>query len=274
MWETVPLRKSDRFYLSQGAVMVNALPRSVTSNLKNSRTDGNGNEVHNRILLGLPKKECGFVLSKLTFLDLRLHDLLHEAGQPIRYCYFPNTAMASILNVMDDGKSVEVGLAGKEGFVGLPVVAGFRSSASRVVTQAQGTAFRIAADDMREALRKCSQLVVALLRYSQEATMEVTQIAACNRLHEIDERLARWLLMSHDRIGKDILPLTQEFLSQMLGTRRASVSVAAAILQKTGLIHYTRGHVTILNRNELEKACCECYAVIQRQLVSWQKEIA
>ena len=181
--------------------------------------------------------------------------------------------MGSILNVMNDGKSIEVGLAGKEGFIGLPVVAGFRSSASRVVTQAEGNAFRIDAADMREALRKCPQLMVSLLRYSQEATMEVTQIAACNRLHEIDERLARWLLMSQDRIGKDILPLTQEFLSQMLGTRRASVSVAAATLQKAGLISYTRGHVTILNRSELENACCECYGIIRRQFGNWQNEL-
>jgi CRP-like cAMP-binding protein len=253
--------------------MVNASPRSVTSAADKSRTDGNGNGIHNRILLGLPSKECGFLLSKLIFMDLRLHDLLQEAGRPIEYCYFPNTAMASILNVMDDGKSVEVGLAGWEGFVGLPVIAGFRSSASRVVTQAEGNAFRVKVDDMREVLRKCPQLVASLLRYSQEATMEVTQIAACNRLHEIDERLARWLLMSHDRIGKDTLPLTQEFLSQMLGTRRASVSVAASILQKAELISYTRGHVSILNRNELEKATCECYAVIQRQLENWQKEL-
>jgi CRP-like cAMP-binding protein len=246
---------------------------SVTSALKGTRNDGDGNAVHNKILLGLPNKECDFILSKLILVDLRLHDLLQEAGGPIRYCYFPNTAMASILNVMDDGHSVEVGLAGHEGFVGLPVVAGFRSSASRVVTQAQGNAFRINADDMREALRKCPQLIVSLLRYSQEATMEVTQIAACNRLHSVEERLARWLLMSQDRIGKDILPLTQEFLAQMLGTRRASVSVAAAILQRAGLIDYSRGRVSILNRDQLEKACCECYGVIQRQLHNWQKEL-
>ncbi len=237
-----------------------------------SRTDGNGNALHNRILLGLPGKECNFLFPKLVFVDLRLHDLLQEAGNPIQYCYFPNTAMASILNVMDDGKSVEVGLAGREGFVGLPVIAGFRSTASRVVTQAEGSAFRINADDMREALRICPQLMVRLLRYSQEATMEVTQIAACNRLHEVEERLARWLLMSHDRIVSDRLPLTQDFLAQMLGTRRASVTVAAGALQRAGLIQYTRGHVSILNREALESACCECYGVIKQQLDKWKNE--
>jgi len=187
--------------------------------------------------------------------------------------YFPNTAMGSVLNIMADGKSVEVGLVGKEGFIGLPLVAGLRSSASRVVCQAQGMAYRINADDMRKAaIRNCPRLVASLMRYSQESTMEVTQIAACNRLHEVEGRLARWLLMSHDRIGSDRLPLTQEFLSQMLGTRHASVTVAAGVLQKAGLIQYTRGHVSILNREALENACCECYQVIRQQLNRWEEE--
>jgi CRP-like cAMP-binding protein len=234
--------------------------------------DLDGNSVENRILRNLPPREYDFIFSKLTLVSLKLHDLLEEVGQTIRYCYFPNTAMGSILNLMDDGKSVEVGLAGKEGFIGLPLVAGFTSSASRVVTQGEGTAFRITAADMREAVRACPQLVAALMRYSQEANMEVTQIAACNRLHDVNQRLARWLLMSHDRIGSDVLPLTQEFLSQMLGTRRAGVSVAAAVLQKNGLIHYSRGRVSVTSRTGLERGACECYGVIQRQLQNWRKE--
>jgi CRP-like cAMP-binding protein len=223
--------------------------------------------------MGLPKAEGDFIFPKLTLVQLHLNDLLQEAGETIAYCYFPNNAMASILNLMDDGKSVEVGLAGKEGFVGLPLMAEFRSSASRVVTQGEGTALRIDANDMRQVLRQCPRLSIKLLRYSQEATMELTQLAACNRLHEVDERLARWLLMSHDRIGLDVLPLTQEFLSQMLGTRRASVSVAAGILQRAGLIHYSRGRVSILSRQGLEQAACECYRTIQRQLETWRKEL-
>jgi CRP-like cAMP-binding protein len=115
-------------------------------------------------------------------------------------------------------------------------------------------------------------LTIALFRYSQEATMEVTQIAACNRLHEVDERLARWLLMSQDRVRMKELPLTQEFLAQMLGTRRASVSVAASILERAGLIEHGRGHVSILDRKGLEEACCECYGVIKQQLENWKKE--
>jgi CRP-like cAMP-binding protein len=226
----------------------------------------------NRVLKSLPRKECDLLFSKLTLVNLKLNESLQEAGQTIEYGYFPITAMASVLNQMDNGSSIEVGLTGKEGFVGLPLLAGFRSSASRVVAQSGGTAFRISADDMRGLLRVCPRLLAALLRYSQEATMEVRQIAACNRLHEMEERLARWLLMSQDRVGSDELPLTQQFLSQMLGARRASVSVAASILQRAGLIHYSRGRLSIVNRKGLEEACCECYGVIQRQLASWRKE--
>ena len=195
-------------------------PFATSTGTKNDR---DGNTVHNRLLLGLPRKEFDFIFSRLICVELSLHDLLHEAGGLIQNCYFPNTAMVSILSIMADGKSVEVGLAGWEGFVGLPLVVGYRSSASRAITQAQGTAFRINADDMRRAVRSCPNLLLSLMRYSQAAAMEVTQIAACNRLHSVEERLARWLLMSQDRIRKDNLPLTQEFLSQMLGTRRASV---------------------------------------------------
>lgn len=236
------------------------------------RSDGDGNALKNKILLGLPRKECDAIFSKLTLQDLELHYVLQEAGKAIEFCYFPNTLMGSVLNIMADGKSVEVGLAGWEGFIGLPTISGFRTSASRVVVQAQGNAYRISAADMQKSVRTCPQLTVALLRYSQEATMEVTQIAACNRLHEVDERLARWLLMSQDRIRLEVLPLTQEFLGQMLGTRRASVSVAASILQRAGLIQHGRGHVSILDRKGLEAASCECYGMIREQLASWEKE--
>jgi len=237
-----------------------------------ARSNGDGHAVKNEILLALPRKERDLLLSKLTLVQLRLHDVLQEAGEAIEFSYFPNTAMASVLNIMADGRSVEVGLAGKEGFVGLPLIAGFRTSPNRINTQAEGMAFRVDAEALREILQQCPELALHLLRYSQVMAMEVTQLAACNRLHEVDERLARWLLMSHDRIGTDALPLTQEFLAQMLGTRRSSVSVAASILQRAGLIKYARGHVTILNRPGLEEATCECYGVMRQQLENWQGE--
>jgi len=175
---------------------------------------------------------------------------------------------------MPDGKSVEVGLIGKEGFSGTPLVAGFRTSHTRTVVQADATAFRIDADALRAALPKSSKLERQLNRFAQLLAVQVTQIAACNRLHEVNERLARWLLMTQDRVESEHLPLTQEFLAQMLGTRRSSVTVSAGTLQKAGLIGYTRGKITVLNRRELEEAACDCYGLLQRQIKEWQSQDA
>src|SRR5438067_12909419 len=235
-------------------------------------SDDNGHLMHNEILVGLSKKECEALLSNLEFVEMRLHDVLNEMGESIKYCYFVNSGLASVLNVMSDGKSVEVGLTGKEGFVGLPLAVGLSTSAARVVVQVAGTAFRVTAAKMTKVLRTCPQLERKLNRYSQALGIQSTQVAACNRLHEVEERLARWLLMSQDRIGSDSIPLTQDFLAHMLGTRRASVTVAAGILQKAGLITYARGAVKIVNRDNLEDASCECYEVITRQSRNWQKE--
>jgi CRP-like cAMP-binding protein len=242
-----------------------AVPRDL-------RNDGDGNTVKNRFLIALPRKEWDIISPKLTLVNFKLHELLHEERKPVAYCYFPNTMMASVLNVMIDGESVEVGLRGWEGFVGLPLVAGLRTDANRVITQGEGTALRIDADQMLKVLPNCPELSLRLLRYSQEVSMEVTQLAACNRLHDVVHRLARWLLMSQDRINSEFLPLTQEFLSQMLSTRRASVTEAACALQKAGIINYTRGLITILNRKRLEQASCECYATIVQQLAAWEQQ--
>jgi CRP-like cAMP-binding protein len=148
-------------------------------------------------------------------------------GEPIKFCYFMNSGMTSILTIMGDGKGVEVGLTGKEGFIGLPLVVGLKTSATRAVVQITGSAFRLGASQMVQALSKCPDLARRLNCYAQELAMQATQVAACNRLHDVEARLARWLLISQDRVGGDVLPLTQEFLSHMLGTRRASVTVAA-----------------------------------------------
>ena len=212
------------------------------------------------------------MLAELEFVEMRSHDLLNEMGEPIEYCYFMNSGMTSILTIMGDGKGVEVGLTGKEGFIGLPLVVGLKTSATRAIVQITGSAFRLSAARALQALNKCPQLSRKLNRYSQELGMQATQVAACNRLHDVEERLARWLLMSQDRVGGEIVPLTQEFLSHMLGTRRASVTVAAGILQKAGLIKYARGSVTIVNRERLEDAACECYEIITRQARNWRNE--
>jgi CRP-like cAMP-binding protein len=231
-----------------------------------------GQSMLNEILLGLPRSECVVLFPYLKYVPVPTHHVLHEAGQTITHAYFLNSGLASVLNVMKDGRSVEVGLAGKEGFVGLPLVVGLSTSPTRVVAQVAGSAFRISAFDLKQVLRQCPKLLQELNRFSQRMTMQATQVAACNRHHEVEGRLARLLLMSQDRLGGNLVPLTQEFLAYMLGTRRASVTVAAGILQKEGLISYTRGVVNVVNRAELEVASCECYQSMVVQSGNWQKE--
>lgn len=239
-----------------------------------AKRDGDGNPVQNEILTALPRSEYESLLPKLEFVRLKLHQVIHEPGETLKSAYFCNSGMLSVLNVMPDGKSVEVGLIGSEGFSGTPLVVGFRTSHTRTVVQADATAFRIDADALRAALPKSPQLERLLNRYAQLLAVQVTQIAACNRLHEVDERLARWLLMTQDRVGSHNLPLTQEFLAQMLGTRRSSVTVSAGVLQKAGLISYTRGHVEILDREKLQDASCDCYGLLQKQIKDWQGQNA
>ena len=178
--------------------------------------------------------------------------------------------MISILSVFSGGKSVEVGLVGKQGSIGVPLVAGFRTAATRAVAQVDSTAFRVDSETLTGILGRCPHLKRRLQQFSQVMAMEVTQIAACNRMHEVDESLARWLLMSTDRIGSNFVALTQEVLAQMLGTRRSSVTVSAGILQTAGLIAYSRGDVEIIDRKKLEQAACECYGIMRRQLEEWQ----
>jgi CRP-like cAMP-binding protein len=237
-----------------------------------ARKDGEGKEIGNLILLALPQKERTRLFPSLEFVRLNLHHVMHEAGEVIKSAYFLNHGMASVLTVLPDGKSVEVGLIGKEGFVGWPVVFGFKTSPLRVVIQGDATAYRVDVTTLRKLLPECPELEKQIQRFAMVLAMQSTQLAACNRLHEVEERLARWLVMSHDRIGGVTMPLTQEFLGQMLGARRSSVSAAASVLQKAGMITYTRGNVTILDKPKLTEAACDCYEIIQRQKANWQAE--
>lgn len=234
--------------------------------------DADNNPIFNEILLVLPRGEREQFLPKLEFVRLKLHQVVHDPGETLKSGYFCNSGMFSILNVMADGSAVEVGLVGKEGFVGLPIIAGFRTSNTRTVVQADATAFRIGAETLRTTLRQLPALERELQRNAQFLSLQVTQVATCNRLHEVNERLARWLLMTHDRMGSNSLPLTQDFMAHMLGTRRSSVTVAAGTLQKAGLISYTRGNVTILDRERLEHAACDCYNHLQEQIKVWQSQ--
>jgi CRP-like cAMP-binding protein len=234
--------------------------------------DGDGNTVANNILLGLSPDQSSQVLPRLEFVRLKLHQVLHEAGETIKSGYFVNSGLMSILAVQPDGKTVEVGLIGKEGFAGLPLLVGYTNSPTRVMVQGDGSAYRCDAETLKQLMRQFPLMEKRLHRFAYQLAMQSTQIAACNRLHEVEERLARWILMSQDRMLSDRLPLTQEFLGQMLGTRRSSVTVAAGALQKARMISYTRGSVTIMDRKKLENTACDCYAIVQRQLKSWEAE--
>jgi CRP-like cAMP-binding protein len=231
-----------------------------------------GNPVRNEILLGLPPQECESIFSQLTFVQLRVPDVLEEPEEPIKYGYFVDSGLVSVLSTMKDGKSVEVGVSGKEGCTALPMAVGLKTSAARIVVQIAGTAFRIAASGLTKILQQCPVLEKRMQQYGQIMAMQSAHVAACNRLHEVDERLAHWLLMSQDRIESEVIPLTHEFLAHMLGTRRSSVTVAAGLLYKAGLITYNRGSVKVENRERLEDAACECYEEIRRHTATWKKE--
>jgi len=236
-------------------------------------TDGDGKAIANTILLSLPAEECNQIFAELELVRLKLHQVIHESVETIKSGYFVNSGLMSVLAVQPDGKSVEVGLIGKEGFAGLPLLVGYHTSPTRIVTQGDGTAYRCDARSLMRIVKQCPELELQLHRFGQRLAMQTTQLAACNRLHFVEERLARWILMSQDRLSSGgTLPLTQEFLAQMLGTRRSSVTVAAGILQKAGMISYTRGNVTIVDRQRLEEAACECYGIVRQHLTDWENE--
>jgi CRP-like cAMP-binding protein len=248
---------------------------TTTSRFRISKSLGDGalqKAVQNSILLALPRVELATLFDKLERVDLPVRTVLHQPGRPIEFGYFMEGGLASLLAVMSDGKSVEVGLSGKEGFIGTPLTVGFRTSPSLAVMQVNGSAFRIRSDKLVSLLGKCPRLAELLNQFSQQLMMQSSQVAACNRIHEVEERLARWLLMSQDRLQSNSVPLTQQTLANMLGTRRASVTVAAGILQKRGLITYVRGKVAIENRRGLEASSCECYKKMGEQFRRWQHE--
>lgn len=247
--------------------------RSLKPFRPSSGGDGNGREIGNSILCAIPRRERTVILSSAEFVRLKLHQVLHEPGETIKSVYFLNNGLGSVLTTQPGGKTVEVGLIGREGFVGLPVIFGFKTSGLRVVTQADATAYRLEASFLLSILPQSRELEKQLQRFSMMLAMQSTQLAACNRLHDVVSRLARWVLMSHDRIATPTLPLTQDFLAQMLGTRRASVTVAAGALQKSGAIEYSRGSVRVLDRSILETTACDCYQVIERQKKLWMAEV-
>jgi len=196
-------------------------------------------------------------------MELPQHYILQEAGEKIEFAYFLNDGMASLVVLTTDGRSVEVAIVGKEGIVGTPLAVGFYQGPHRAIMQIPGNGFRLKSSVLTEALHSAPEMCLIWNRYVLVQGLQMAQMAACNRLHEIEQRLARWLLMCQDRIESETLKVTHEFMAQMLGTGRPSVSLAAGILQRSGLIENMRGTVKILNRRGLEKAACECYFAIQ-----------
>jgi CRP-like cAMP-binding protein len=227
------------------------------------RTNAAGKPVSNKILLSISDSEYNSLRPHLEYIDLPNHLVLHEAGEKLEFAYFPNGGLISLVVVMKDGKTAEAGVVGNEGFTGAGAAAGLSRGPLRAVVQVTGDGFRVKVGALQDTLESCRHLHMMLNRYVAIRGMQVAQTAACNRLHEIKQRLARWLLMTQDRVDSGALPITHDFLATMLGTDRPSVSLAAGVLQKKGIIEYTRGAVKILNRKKLEDSACECYAVIR-----------
>jgi CRP-like cAMP-binding protein len=218
----------------------------------------------NRLLAALPPEVLGRLWPRLEPVELPLRQVLHAPGTPIGTVYFPETGWISMVATLEDGDGAEVGLVGREGVVGLPVVLGGDSDDLEAMVQAPGRALSLGANALRAALDDDPILRNLLLRYALAHHGQVARTAACNGRHHTEQRLARWLLMAHDRAEGNAFPMTHEFLSMMLGIRRAGITVAAGILQKAGLIHYERGWMKIEDRPGLENAACECYGLVRR----------
>lgn len=219
-----------------------------------------------QFLLDLPDQDYEQLLPLLEFTSLPQHQVLIEVGEPIEYVYFPIDAVVSLLSVMENGSMVEVALAGSGSVVGLPMVLSADNSSLQAVVQVSGLAMRMEASHFRTEFYRSNALQKQILRCIQVFFVYITQSAACNRLHRLENRLARWLLTFQDHLGSDELPLTQEFISQMLGTRRAGVTMAINELRKDGILDCSRGRIKILNRDRLEATSCECYRRISAEI--------
>jgi CRP-like cAMP-binding protein len=202
-------------------------------------------------------------LEPVTFLPGRI---IYEPGERIDYCYFPTSAVVSLLYTMQDGSTAEMGLVGNDGVTGIAVILGAESTCSRAVVAVAGDVFRFPAKRLQQEFAHPGPLQRSLLRYTQALITQVSQTAVCNRLHSVEQRLCRWLLLCHDRKNRSDLLMTQELIAHMLGGRRESVTVAAGRLQDAGLIHYCRGRISILDRNGLESNVCECYRIVEEEV--------
>ncbi len=219
----------------------------------------------NHLLAALPTEVQQRLLPHLELVSMPLGMVLYESGDTMRHVYFPTDCIVSLLYVMEDGASAEISVVGNEGLIGVALFMGGLSTPSRALVQSAGYAYRMPGQRLKDEFNRHGDLMLLLLRYTQALITQMAQTAVCNRHHSIDQQLCRWLLLSLDRLPDNRLTMTQELIANMLGVRREGVTEAAGKLQKLGVIEYSRGHITVLDRPKLEELCCECYGVVKRE---------
>jgi CRP-like cAMP-binding protein len=219
----------------------------------------------NHLLAALPDAERRRWSPQLERVDMPLGHVLYESGGTLSHVYFPTTAIVSLLYVMGNGASAEIAVVGNEGIVGISLFMGGDSTSSRAVVQSAGLGFRLKAQIVKEEFNRTGPVLHLLLRYTQALITQMAQTAVCNRHHTLDQQLCRWLLLSLDRLQGNELEMTQELIANMLGVRREGVTEGAVKLQQAGLIRYSRGHITVLDRAGLETRSCECYSVVKKE---------
>ncbi|MHB8406140.1 MAG: Crp/Fnr family transcriptional regulator [Gammaproteobacteria bacterium] len=219
----------------------------------------------NKLLAALPDADYQRIASQLELVSLQLGASIYESGDKIDYIHFPISCILSLLYVMKNGASAEIAVAGSEGLVGIALFMGGGSTPSRAVVQSAGHSYRMKGASLKQEFDTNHALQLCLLRYTQALITQMSQTAVCNRHHSVDQQLCRWLLLSLDRLSSNKLEMTQELIANMLGVRREGVTEAAGKLQAQGIIHYSRGHITVLNRPALESQVCECYQVVKTE---------
>ncbi|WP_137808042.1 Crp/Fnr family transcriptional regulator [Pseudomonas sp. G(2018)] len=220
---------------------------------------------HNHLLAALPAYDLQRLAPHLEQVSLGLGDVLYEPGDTLRHVYFPTDAIVSLLHVTENGSSAEIAVVGNEGLIGIALFMGGESTSSRAVVQSAGVAFRLPGQKLKNEFNRHGDLLLLMLRYTQALITQMSQTALCNRHHSIDQQLCRWLLLSLDRLHGNRLNMTQELIANMLGVRREGVTEAAGKLQRQGVIEYSRGQITVLDRARLERLSCECYLVVKTE---------
>ena len=219
----------------------------------------------NHILDALPDEERDRLFPYLSFVSMPLGKVLYESGETLKHIYFPTDSIVSLLYVMKDGASAEIAVVGNEGAIGVALFMGGETTPSRAIVQSAGSAYRLEGKRLKVEFNRHGQMLHVLLRYTQSLITQMAQTAVCNRHHSVNQQLCRWLLLSLDRLRSNELKMTQELIANMLGVRREGVTAAAGELQKAGVIRYSRGKITVLDREKLEQLSCECYSVVKRE---------